>query len=448
MKKEVEKICKKIDRESTVSNITMTFTSPKFPEYKVYLCREINAMTIHQDLVRNITDKIVVELLMERDPYIGMLYMRKNMFCQLEITYFKPSEVADDIQYKRKPDISKKYKVAVTKFEDLFKKLSTEQLFPEKRRENDGDRKTYLMSVEMIEEDVYKARKEALYFTGRDTNMYDMMRYCCNYFGYKKAYLAKPDNTRKYSNFVIPPAYHVEEIFGFLQNSPGLGVYKDGLISYITEGAWYVYPRYGEPVNKKPINVYCLGGNKYIGLNKNDIQEGALTKILSQSEMDEINWTNVGSENEPTSYVAQMTDLLVDASRTLVSDKKCLLERRNHYPTVVPSDIMDYDNFIRIKHVKSYGNLYKVCSDARAMQCRTLRFQWYHARPWVFHPATIVTVYYDEKGKMEKHIGMCEKATFTYKKDPNSRILPLFTCDAVIEVCCSIREKGLVQSLR
>lgn len=448
LKTEVEKIIKKIDKESTVTNITMTFTSPKFPDYKVYLCREIQSLKIEQDYVANITDKITAELSMERDPYIGMLYMRKNMNCQLEITFFKPDEVADNDQYKRKPDISKKYKVSVTKFEDLFKKMSTEQLFPEKRRENDSDRKEFMMTVEMMEEDVYKARKQNLYFTGRDTTMYDMMRYCVNYFGYKKAYLAKPDNTKKYSNFVIPPAHYVEDIFYYLQNGEGFGIYKDGLISYITEGAWYVYPRYGEPVSKKPIEVYITGNNKYTGLNKNDCTEGPKTKIISQSNLQEINWTNVGSENEPTSIVAQMSELMVDASRTLVNDAICNLERRCHTPTVVPPDVMDYDNFVRIKHVKSHANLCKLDSDARAMQGRTLTFPWHHAIPWTFHPATIVTIYYDDKGKMEKHIGMCEKATYLYKKSEQSRILPLFTCEAEIEVYCSVREKGLVQSQR
>lgn len=509
LKTEVEKIIKKIDKESTVTNITMTFTSPKFPEYKVYLCREIQSLKIEQDYVANITDKITAELSMERDPYIGMLYMRKNMDCQLEITFFKPDEVADNTQYKRKPDISKKYKVSIIKFEDLFKKMSTEQLFPEKRRENDSDRKEFMMTVEMMEEDVYKARKQNLYFTGRDTTMYDMMRYCVNYFGYKKAYLAKPDNTKKYSNFVIPPAHYVEDIFHYLQNGEGFGIYKDGLISYITEGAWYVYPRYGEPVNKKPVNVYITGNNKYVGLNCNHCKgsgsdsqtdkvanaakavnwgetisagakvyagtasasdyvtlgknakkaydaynEGdggdpnAPTNIISQSNLNEINWTNVGSENEPTSIVAQMSELMVDASRTLVNDKICNLERRCHTPTVVPPDVMDYDNFVRIKHVKSHANLCKLDSDARTMQGRTLTFPWHHAVPWTFHPATIVTIYYDDKGKMEKHIGMCEKATYLYKKSEQSRILPLFTCEAEIEVYCSVREKGLVQSQR
>lgn len=458
MKKQVDKIVEKIGNDSTIMNITMTFTSPKFPEYKVYLCREIRSLTINQDFVRNITDKITAELLLEKDTYIGMLYMRKNLFCQLEITYDHPDQVFDDKQYKRKPDYSEKYKVIITQFEDLFKKFSAEQLFPKKRRENASDNKLFNMSIEMIADDVFKARKEALYFTGRDTNMTDMIRYCINYFGFTKAHISLVHNTKKYTNFVIPPAYGVEEIMSYLQNAPALGIYKDGLISYIMNGCWYVYPRYGEPLNKCPIHVYCLGGQKYEGLNRNDWEEGSQTAspvtgkfpchIISQSECKETNWTAKGTENEYTSIVAQMSDLIVDASRTLVNDEKTVLNRTTHYPTVVPPDIMDYETYIRIKHVKSRGNLFNLCSEARALQGRTLSFKWKHARPWVFQPATVVYVHYDEYNKLEEGIGICEKAEYTITRDASENLEPQWTCEGNFDIYCSVRGENLVQSKR
>ena len=459
LKKQVEKIIKKIGPESCIANIEMEFTSPKFPEYKVYLCREIEELKIHQDFVLNITDKITAELRMERDPYIGMLYMRKNMNCQLTITFTHPDRVVDNNEYKRKPDYSSKFKVMVTKWEDLFKKMSTEQLFPEKRRENDHDRKTFLMSVELLAEDVYKARKESLYFTGRDTNMSDMMRYCINYFGFTKAYYCAPDNSKPYTNFVIPPSYGVEEIMSFLQNAPGLGIYNDGLISYIMNGCWYIYPRYGEPVNKCPIMVYCLGGQKFAGMNRNDWEEGNQTvppatgkfplHIISPSEMKEKSYISEGSENLPTSYIAQMSDLIIDASRTLVNDNKTILEHRTNDPSIVPPDVMDYENFSRIKYIKSKCNIFRIKSEVRSMQTRILSFHWKHARPWTFQPATVVYVFYDDHAKLEQAIGMAEKVTYTFTRDSEKSVLfPRWTCDADIDVNASVRGEGLLQSQR
>lgn len=458
MKKQVKKIVEKIGKESTVSNITMTFTSKKFPEYKIYLCREIESLTIHQDLVQNYADKITAELRMERDPYIGMLYMRKNMQCKLQITFTKPDEVLDDKQYSRKPDYELTYMVILTKFEDLFKKMSSEQLFPKKRNENDNDRKTYLMSIELIAEDVYKARKESLYFTGRDTSMYDMMRYCANYFGYKKALLSKPDNSKKYSNFVIPPSYGIESIWNFLQTAAGLGMYNDGLISYIMNGMLFVYPRFGEPVNKLPIHVYCLGGNKFSGLNRMDWEEGKQTSpissckyplhILSPSELNETNWTSLGSENDQTAICAQMSELVIDATRKLINDKRTDLEHRTHTFGVVPSDVMDYERFVRVRHVKSEGNLFKLASELRSFQGRSIKFEWPHARPWCFHPATIVTIHYDDHSKMEEATGICEMAHYVFEKDQTNRIFPRWTCKGEFDINCSVREKNLVQSKR
>lgn len=571
-KQQVEDIVKKIGTNTSIANIEMEFTCPDIPDKKVYLCKEIESLTIDQDFVLNISDKITAELVMHRDPYIGMLYMRKNMFCQLTITHTHPDKVVDDQEYRMKPAFEHKYKVLVTKYEDLFKKLSTEQLFPEKRVEEDHDQKFYRMSVQFIDEDVYKARKENLYFTGRDTTMADMIRYCINYFGFNKAYFCKPDNSRKYTNFVIPPSYGVEEIMSFLQNSAGLGIYKDGLISYISNGVWYVYPRYGEPVNKFTTEVYCIGGNKYIGLNRMDWDknEGERKKkppidpkyakyfdypwwwwwwyligydsdewnrllnsstdaiksvnwqetvvaatrvyngvgtasdyavliknaksvydiykyyywdqrdraeyspdkvdeepkpdgkavgklergpkpvyIISPSSMDEKMYIAEGTENNLTGYVAQMSELVIDATRTLIDDENTKMEHRTHDPLVVPPDVMDFENFVRIKHVKSHGNLFKLSADLRSMMTRTLTFEWNHARPFTILPATAVFVHYDDHNKVQQHIGIAEKCIYTYNKDKStSGTFPRFTCTGEITVNVSVRGENLIQSQR
>ena len=497
MKKQVEKIIEKIGDESIVANITMKLSSPKFPEYKMSLCKEIQSMTLHQDFATNITDKLTAELLLDKETYVSLVYMRKNLYCQLEITYVDPEEVVDEVQYERKPDYSKKFKVFLVNWEDLFKKFSSEQLFPKQRPENAGDIKLFNLSIELLAEDVFKARKEACYITGRDVKMEDMIRYCVNYFGYKKAHISTVHNVKKYSNFVIPPAYGVEEIMSYLQTAPSLGIFKDGLISYIMNGCWYIYPRDGEPLGKCPIHVYCLGGARFEGMGRNDWEEGCSSggcgkkcktkntastaaenaassstsssstqssenkddkgetaetvtgkfplHILSPFELEEINWAHK-SENEYTSLVAQMSDLLVDSSRELVNDQKTNLVRCVHYPTVVPYDIMDYETYIRVKHVKSRGNLFTICSDARAMQGRTLTFKWEHARPWVFQPATVVYVHYDSHKQMQDATGICERADFVFKRYPESRTMPMWTCMGTISVYCSVRGEKMEQS--
>ena len=496
-KQQVEDIVKKIGTNTSVANIEMEFTCPDIPDKKVYLCKEIESLTIEQDFVLNISDKITAELVIHRDPYIGMLYMRKNMFCQITITHTHPDRVVDEQEYKMEPAFSHKYKVLVTRYEDLFKKMSTEKLFPTKRREEDHDQKYYRMSVQLIDEDIYKARKEHLYITGRDTTMADMMRYCINYFGFKKAYFCKPDNSRKYTNFVIPPSYGVEEIMSFLQNAEGLGIYKDGLISYITNGVWYIYPRYGEPVNKFTTEVYCLGNHSYIGLHRMDWDknEGERKKapssssgnsgssqddlvgdesvtpdeepkpdgkavgklereskpvyILSPSEANEKMFIAEGAENNVTSYIAQMSELVIDATRTLIDDENTKMEHRTHDPLVVPPDVMDFENYIRIKYIKSYGNLFKVSSDLRAMMTRTITFEWNHARPFTILPATAVFVHYDDHDKVQQHIGIAERCIYTYNKDKDtSTLFPRFTCTGEITINVSVRGENLIQSQR
>ena len=448
MKKEVERVQSKISKQSTVSNITMTFSSPLFQDKTVYICREIQSLKIHQDFVGNITDKITAELQMEMATYLALLYMRKNLICKLEITFVKPDEVIDDHQYKRTPDYSKTYKCVLTKYEDLFKKFSSEQLLPKNRATNASDIKIFNMSIELIAEDVYKARKQQMYLTARDVSMLSILRYTVNYFGFNQAHIHKPDNMRLYTNFVIPPAKGVEEIMGFLQNSASYGIYNDGLVSYIMNGVWYVYPRYGEPLHRHAIHVYCLGGNKYAGLPRMDYVEdtllrGPTTFIISPSELEETNWTNLGSENEPTSIVSMLSDLVVDGTRHLINDTRVDLNSITYQSTIVPPDTMDFDNYIRIKHMQSPGNLFAINSRLRAQQGSSLKFSWEGARPWVFHPATIVSVHYDDHNKVGTAEGICEVADYVFTKDPRARMVPLWTCKGEFDVYCSVRDSGL-----
>ena len=229
------------------------------------------------------------------------------------------------------------------------------------------------------------------------------------------------------------------------------GIYNDGLVSYIMNGVWYIYPRYGKPLHRHAIHVYCLGGNKYAGLPRMDYVEdtvlrGPTTFIISPSELEETNWTNLGSENEPTSIVSMLSDLVVDGSRHLISDTRADLNRITFQSTIVPPDTMDFENYIRIKHMQSHGNLFAINSRLRAQQGRSLKFSWEGARPWVFHPATIVSVHYDDHNKVGTAEGICEVADYVFTKDPRARMVPLWTCKGEFDVYCSVRDSSLDQS--
>ena len=121
MKEALDTLLEKVDKTSTVSNITFLFTSPNYPDRKVFLSREIKKLTIEQDFVQNFTDKITAELTLTRDPYLSLVNMRKNLFCRIQIFYVDPGSPEPEAPT---PDFEFLYKCAITNFEDIYKKMS------------------------------------------------------------------------------------------------------------------------------------------------------------------------------------------------------------------------------------------------------------------------------------------------------------------------------------
>src|SRR5574344_141263 len=95
MKESVEKILDKVQNTTNVYNITATFTSKTVPDLRVELCREISNIKIEQDFVRNYADKISMDLELNRDAYMTLYYMRKDLKCQLAIANIFPDRSED-----------------------------------------------------------------------------------------------------------------------------------------------------------------------------------------------------------------------------------------------------------------------------------------------------------------------------------------------------------------
>lgn len=442
MKKAVDKVLDKICAESCIVNITMEFTSKTQKEFKVFVSREIKSLKIHQDYVQNYTDKITGELELEVDAYQTLYFSRKDLSCTLNIFKVSPEQQIEP-QYKEKPEISEKFKVVLPNAEDLYKKFPQLRPDPKKRAKNYYDDRTYNLQFELIPEDVYKARKEQLHGLFRKVNIDEMIRYAISYFGFKKGMVSPPANKFKYLNFLIPPAIGVDKIMSFFQNAEALGVYSEGFNSYISQGCWYVYPRYGEPIKKKKIHVYSIGPNKYQGMNQYHWKEDEdCTHVICNSEMEEKKWSDVGSENEPTAICSQISDAVLDATRKLIADDKWKILSRNSFHAAVPCNPIDMENYIRIKFDKTHTNEFVLNSSVTPFQGSTYTFEWERALPWTFHPATLVQIHYDEHKEYKTVDGMCEGATYEFTPEPNTNMCPKWNCKAQMTINVPYKKAG------
>ena len=450
LKKQVTKLVNTVKKKSSVLNIQMTFTTKRFPSLRVNLNPEIERLTIDQDFCENICDKITAELTLHRDEYVTLYYFRKDLECTLILSDTRPDQYCESGSCCKKktklPHWEFHFRASIIKYENIFDKISVDRIGPQynkKRDDNDRDRALYKMTVELIDEKVYKSRKAVLNDTAKNVKMIDIIRWVCNVFGFSSAMIIPPDNKWTYTNFIIPPSYGVESIMSFLQNAAGLGIYMDGLTSFITRWwkkpdtlSWFICPRYGSPLCKNPIHVYVTGNDMYTGLNQNHYHEGCTTHILVTDTIDLKNWSDIGSENAITGINYQCSPTLLDGSRFLKADDDVKAKMVASFAATTPSDPLDMQNFIRSEYHKDEGNIFRLKSMLRPPQHTTIQFKWAHAEPWTFTPGTKVTLHYDHPLGYRKFEGQVERAVYNIMLDRQQHIDCKHICTGLITMSC------------
>lgn len=440
----------KLGKSSNFYNIEMQFTATKNSAVSPYLTREIKSLTITQDYINNFTDKIIANLQLDQITYKALYYYRNELFCNLRFTEMNPSTgkpVSDT------PLLSLKYRAILIDNQDIFKRVMAGAAEPAEVKgmpESDKSNITLRVRVELIDDIAYKSRKTRIHGIFTNVKMHDMIRYAVSKFGFQKAVIVKPDNDKTYTNFVIPPDYGVMDIMSFLQNAPGMGVYKNGFCSYVTDGTWFIYPRNGEGICKRVVHLYFIGENTIAGMDKMNwtevLSDGDLCNhIILNSSTTERNWSPLGSENSANSANIQSAEAVLDYSRTLLEDDK--FEARPVIRNImsVPSDAVSEEDQVNMRFIRSNDNLFTIMSDLGALQQTSLTFQWESCTPFTFKPGTQVLFHYDHVNGYKTISGKCEKVTYQFKPAEHIRMFPVFSGSATVDIACNnfkAREDG------
>lgn len=444
MKKSLMKTFSGIDKLKTRSNIydiELTFSSPD-AEKPIPLSREVNEVKITQDYINNFTDKIVAQLTVYKATSQWLYYYRNNLWCTLTFTRRDPNGSLDQ---RRAPIYEYKYRCLLITNADPDKAIPASATQPDEREATDRNITFYNVKVELIDDTVYTARKRRITTILRNTDMKSVVNYTISHFGFKKAVVVNPDNTGKYINFVIPPDFGVTDIMYFLQNGAGMGVYKNGFCSYISQGCWYVFPRFGDPICKRAVHFYKVNNDAYAGvpvINWSEaLSDGDITShIIIDSPVTEKNWSHVGVENSINAANIQLNELLVDHCRTVKKDGEFEMENRILNEARVPTDAMNKDEMVNIEFRPSHNNIYSIMSELGAFQVTTLQFNWNMAEPFIFHPGTVVKYQYEHRAGKNVVIrtltGKTEYVEYTFTRDKSKRQLAVFAGVANVLISC------------
>lgn len=459
----VNQVCAGITKDNVGANtfnITAAFVSKNNADVRT-LSREIDSITFTQDFIHNYRDKIIVEMTVPTANYRWFFINRAELFCKLSFTRVCMS---DGSPRMGEAMFERDYKCI------LITNADPDKVVPASMDESDKptldrNQTTYKIKVELISQLVYTARKKRLsgilrgdWSKDKGVNIDSIIYYTIAHFGFSKAFVVPPDNTTKYVNFVIPPTFTIEDIMQFYQNSPGHGVYSNGLCSYIQDDIWYVYSRYGEYISFNPVHLYRVAPGMYAGVNKYDwvqplARGDTATHILLMDSVEERNLSFIGYENNPNSINIQSSGAIVDGCRTVLKDGLFRVNPRvDNYRFVCNRfDVPSIEDDLNIEFVYSHNNKFAEQTRTVALNQTRIQFKLNMATPYIFGPGRVVKYIYEHKSGdklvIRSMTGAAEMVTTTFTRDTSSRTYPVFAGTADVVISCNnalARDDGII----
>lgn len=429
LRTKVEDLVQKIGNDSEVINVHALFTSPSQPNFNVSISKDIKEIIIRQEFLKNYTDKIIMKCQVPKNTYIVLYNSRKDLQCLLEFSKFDPMAQTAEPE---KPYLSKKYRAVLLTNTDIFKQVPAKKMEPneEDRVETDHDRSYFNVEIELITETVFLMRKKRLNFVATTATMKDILHYTANAFGITKAVIVPPDNETVYTNFFVPPTMNIAEIMHYYQKAPAYGVYNNGFCYYVTDDTLFVYPRFGTPLPLNNINIYSIGEMNYEGMSKYSLNEATSLEILCNTIVNERNWSDIGSENNPTAYNTLVNETLIDGMKRNMKDEVYTVIPNVANHIVPPSDPASVDS-VNIHFKQTRGNTFSLKSDLFRYQGTSLGFEWKNAHPFSFLPGTNVHFHYDDKFGYACLNCTCEMVIYTITQI-QSPLFPTFAVNAQV----------------
>ena len=399
-------------------------TDPKL-NIKVDLFDNLN---IVQNFLGAYADFINIEFKLKPVDYVRMMKNSKGLRCVIKLyKYDKNLQKRDKIMMilnlmmiiRDKNDLLKKYS-----YGDLVSPLDDKS----KDQVKAGVRRTVYeyqeslripISAHLIEDAVYAARKKKVNGIYRGVTVEDVMTHLTSVFGLKTIWVVPPDNKRVYTNFIIPPMYDVSNVYDFIQNDEGKGVYYKGLNYYITQNTMYIYPAFEtNQTSPKTVHLYKVPENLAVGADNYHFEKDGEYHIIINTEVIDKEASDESIENLGTSILAMQCQDELDQWHTYVESKNELLIHEDNvilYDMDTKKGIVDkpYQPIFKYSH----GNDFKLTTPLSFGDTIEMEAQWRHAVPFTFKPGWRVLYHYDgDDGLFQTRTATCHAVNYSIHK--------------------------------
>ena len=364
--------------------------------------------------------------------YKLLLDNKQGLHLSLELHY----DTNDSIPVEGSPLIIAKEYLAILK-----EKERPEWTIPEKRladEEDSSGQETNKVPVqlELIPDYVYKLRKTKINCILNKVTMEDTLLFICHLLGLQSVYIVPPDNEKVYANMVLPPLLDISNVFNYLQDNDGYGVYNDGISHYFQDGTLYIMPmnrNLKDSPNK--FKIYNVGENAYPSAhNYHTLKDGELN-IVVNSKITTRNDSQGAIENNGNAYIVNNPSKHLDNSGELIDNN--LFKTNN----AIITNAMRYNDMSGIDtssftqtYLKS-DNMHQVYSMISETETTVIGMRWVQAVPYMITPIMDISYLFDKGAKVSEIKGWPYRVQYNLAKTRNMDNVT-FGCTANIFIGC------------
>ncbi len=376
-------------------------TKDEFSFYPV----EITSLIIKQNFIDSYLDNIELSCRISISEYIDLYENYRDLKCTLLL---RRVDEKSNTLYTDDPVMTKTFMCIIKNKEDLFMHLPKPHLVSSTSNHHMGATTNLnlpILKFNLMEEDAYNLKRKAANFILRDATVADGILECAKLCGVNKVYLVSPDNTTRYTNFVIPPLHKFSSVFNFIQQH--YGVYNKGLTYYYTEGVLYVYPPYEtKPTTPISAHLYYVGPNNYLGLQRYHASSEKVIHIVANITARSQDLVESGAEQLGNALLIQHADRMYDDFFSIDNKEQIRVNPNNTTLSINAKDTIGIQsNMYNPEFHFDNNNPFAIKSLVNFYRRTMLVTGWMCAVPYTFKPGWTVHYHYDNEDKTIREDG-------------------------------------------
>lgn len=342
--------------------------------------QHISRMMLRQDYLTSYRDTIKVELELTPAQIKLLSKYRQGLKANLKLSLLPTSSRGSNTTI-----FSNTYYMIIRNATDLDL-LVGQQDYGNPQDPGGGDNYVTI-PFELVSDRVYHMRKERFSCILNNVTMEETMMAIAQILRFKRVYIAPPDNTKRYTNMIIPALSSIEDVFNYLQDSNGYdGVYSTGINYYVQNDILYVYPKLSPLLSERTVNFYNVGNNAFPGASRYYSLSDTGIDIAIVNPIDVIDISQVAIENGGTWYnISKPRKGLEGITKVDVAGDVILQDNILETFSIESEELgVTSDAFSQMLHIGN--NSFVASEELYTNGIATMRLVWQHACPYLLRP--------------------------------------------------------------